>query len=112
MDDLWVGFVDVKWFMVGDFFDFGVQCVVGRVEVVIVCIWVSGNEVGVVGDEEGGFMYYFLVKGVSFFDDDKIWVYIGNGKVGFVQFVDQCFFFYYVGFFVFLVMQKIGGGYC
>ena len=73
-------------------------------------IRVSGNEAGAVGDEEGGLMHHFPVKGASFSDDDKIRVHIGNGKAGFVQLVDQRPFSHHVGFFAFLATQKIGGG--
>lgn len=65
----------------------------------------------IVSDEIGCFMYYVLVVGMCFVNNHEIRVYIGNSEIGFVQFMNQCVFVYYICFFVFLVMQEIGSRY-
>ncbi|MNC50381.1 hypothetical protein D3C75_996190 [compost metagenome] len=53
-------------------------------------------------------MHHVPVVGTGFTHDHEIRVDIGDGKAGFVEFVDQCAFAHHIGFFTFLAAQEIG----
>ena len=55
-------------------------------------------------------MHHLPVKGARLTDDNKIRIDVGDGKAGFVQFVNQRAFTDHIGFFAFLTAQKIGSG--